>query len=65
VRIEARLLMSVQAFVRPGGQLFLFRSASGAPPDPMTPPLAWHATYPLIESLRSRLIVLRKQDLGR
>jgi 16S rRNA (guanine527-N7)-methyltransferase len=65
VRIETRLLMSMQAFVKPGGQLFLFRSASGDPPDPMTPPLTWHATYPLIESLRSRLIVLEKRDLRR
>jgi 16S rRNA (guanine527-N7)-methyltransferase len=65
VRIETRLLMSMQAFVRPGGQLFLFRNTSGDAPDPMTPPLAWHATFPLIESLRSRLVVLEKRDIRR
>ena len=31
----------------------------------MTPPLSWTATYPLIESLRSRLVVLTKGQFGR
>jgi 16S rRNA (guanine527-N7)-methyltransferase len=61
VRIEARLLMSLQAFVKPGGHLFLFRSASGNTPANLTPPLAWRATYPLIESLGSRLVVVEKR----
>src|SRR5687767_12373071 len=65
VRIETRVLMSLQAFVRPDGQLFLFRSTSGDPAESMTPPLAWRATYPLIESLQSRLVVLEKRDLTR
>ena len=65
VRIEARLLMSLQAFVKPGGQLFLFRSASGNAPDNLTPPLAWRATYPLIESLGSRLVVVEKRQTRR
>ena len=63
VRIEARVLMSLQAFVRPRGQIFLFRSASGDAPESITPPLAWRATYPLIESLRSRLVVLEKREI--
>lgn len=62
VRVETRLLMSLQAFVRPGGQLFLFRSTSGDAPESLVPPLSWRATYPLIESLRSRLVVLEKRD---
>jgi 16S rRNA (guanine527-N7)-methyltransferase len=65
VRLERRVLMSLQAFVKPHGQLFLFRSTSGDAPDSLTPPLAWHATYPLIESLRSRLVVLEKRDIRR
>jgi 16S rRNA (guanine527-N7)-methyltransferase len=65
VRVETRVLMSLQAFVRPGGDLFLFRSTSGEAPESLTPPLAWRATYPLIESLRSRLVVLEKRDLRR
>jgi 16S rRNA (guanine527-N7)-methyltransferase len=65
VRIEGRVLMSLQAFVRPGGQLFLFRGSGRAdPPETMTPPLSWKATVPLLESLRSRLVVLDKR-MGR
>lgn len=65
VRVEPRVLMSLQAFVRPQGHLFLFRSTSGDAPESLTPPLAWRATYPLIESLRSRLVVLEKRDIRR
>ena len=62
VRIETRVLMSLQAFVRPGGQLFLFRSTTGDAPESLTPPLSWRATYPLLESLQSRLVVLEKRE---
>jgi 16S rRNA (guanine527-N7)-methyltransferase len=62
VRIEARVLMGLQAFVRPGGQLLLFRSSAGPDPsDALTPPLNWKATFPLVESLRSRLVVIEKR----
>lgn len=63
VRIEARILTSLQAFVRSGGHLFLFRGTVTADPlETITPPLTWHATYPLIESRRSRLVVLEKRE---
>jgi 16S rRNA G527 N7-methylase RsmG len=65
VRLEARTLMTLQAFIKPGGLAFLFRAS--ATPDPsrtLTPPLSWRATYPLVESLRSRLVVLEKQSVG-
>jgi 16S rRNA (guanine527-N7)-methyltransferase len=65
VRVETRVLMSLQAFLRPEGQLFLFRSTSGDAAESITPPLAWRATYPLVESLQSRLVVLEKLDLKR
>jgi 16S rRNA (guanine527-N7)-methyltransferase len=66
VRIEMRVLMTLQAFLRPQGVLFLFRTAGGSDPtDALTPPLAWRATYPLLESLRSRLVVLEKRPIGR
>ena len=66
VRLESRVLRGLQAFVKPGGQLLLFRSTSGVDvPADLPPPLAWSATYPLVESLRSRLVVLRKQPVGR
>lgn len=63
VRVESRVLMSLQAFVKPGGQILLFRSAGG--PPALTPPLVWVSTFPLIESLQSRLVVLKKQQIGR
>jgi 16S rRNA (guanine527-N7)-methyltransferase len=66
VRVEARVLMSLQAFVKPGGHLFLFRGATGSDPsETVHPPLSWKATYPLIESLRSRLVLLEKRTIGR
>jgi len=62
VRVESRILIGLQALVRPGGQIFLFRSSTGTDPsEAVTPPLIWRATFPLIESLRSRLVVLDKR----
>lgn len=64
VRVETRVLLGLQAFLRPGGQLFLFRGpASTDPADAAPPPLAWLATYPLVESLRSRLVILTKRQM--
>lgn len=65
VRVEPRLLSSLQAFVRPGGLLFLFRGATVTPAsEAFPPPLAWVATFPLVESLRSRLVVVEKRLVG-
>ena len=62
VRLDARVLAALQSFVRSGAQLFLFRGPSGpSPPESVAPPLSWVATYPLLDSLRSRLVVLRKE----
>ncbi len=66
VRVEPRLLSNLQAFLKPRGLLFLFRGATAADPsETVPPPLAWSATFPLLESLRSRLIVLEKRQVGR
>lgn len=66
VRLETRTLLVLQAFTRPGGLVFLFRgSGSAGSSETVTPPLAWKATYPLLESLRSRLVVLEKRPVGR
>ena len=62
VRVETRILLSLQAFIRPGGQLFLFRGPAATDPSEVAPPpLSWEATYPLVESLRSRLVVLARR----
>jgi 16S rRNA (guanine527-N7)-methyltransferase len=64
VRVETRVLLGLQAFIKPGGQLFLFRGpVSIDPAEVAPPPLTWKATYPLVESLRSRLVVLAKRQL--
>jgi 16S rRNA (guanine527-N7)-methyltransferase len=65
VKLDARLLMSLQAFLRPGGELFLFRGPSGAEvPSTVVPPLFWRSTHTLLESDRSRLVILAKAVVG-
>ena len=62
VRVEGRVLRGLQAFVKPQGELFLFRGSRDEPAG-IEPPLRWRATYPLVEGLRSRLVVLQKGEL--
>jgi hypothetical protein len=64
VRVESAMLMNLQAFVKPGGELFLFRAASSGAGSPgaLMPPLSWKATYPLLENQGSRLVVLAKRE---
>jgi 16S rRNA G527 N7-methylase RsmG len=66
VRIEARVLRTLQAFLVTGGALMLFRGPSGpAEPAMVVPPLRWTRTVPLLESLQSRLTLLTKQSVPR
>lgn len=61
VRIETRTLNTLQAFLRPGGKLMLFRGpGKNDLEDSPPPPLSWMATYPLVDSLHSKLVVLSK-----
>lgn len=61
VRVEQRLLVHIQAFLRLGGRILLFRTSTGADAPPLVaPPLVYEATWTLVDTLRSRLIVLRK-----
>src|SRR4030095_6601791 len=65
VRIEPRVLSNLLAFLKTRGLLFLLRGAPTADPsETVPPPLVWSATYPLLESLRSRLVVLEKRPVG-
>jgi 16S rRNA (guanine527-N7)-methyltransferase len=63
VRIESRVLMSLQAFVKPAGQLFLFRSGLNTPAA-ITPPLFWSGAHTLLDSQASSLVVLEKREVG-
>lgn len=61
VRVERKTLLTLQAFLRPGGKLLLFRGASKTDlEDSPPPPLSWMATYPLVDALHSKLVVLSK-----
>lgn len=61
VRVEIRSLMTLQSFVRPGGELFLFRSNTPVKSlVAVPPPLSLKATHPLTESSQSQLLVISK-----
>lgn len=65
VRAETRVLTSLQAFLKTGGTMVLFRGPEGpAQPTTVVPPLEWSGTFPLIDSLQSRLTVLTKRQIG-
>lgn len=65
VRVEPRVLMTLQAFVKPGGSLLLFRGPAGPEiPPGVLHPLEWQSTDPLVEALQSRLSTLRKRSPG-
>jgi 16S rRNA (guanine527-N7)-methyltransferase len=60
VRVEVRTLLTLQAFVKPAGLVFMFRGPSGPDVPELVPPLRWVVTVPLVETLQSRLTVLQK-----
>jgi 16S rRNA (guanine527-N7)-methyltransferase len=65
VRVEPRVLLGLQAFLRPGGEFLLFRGPTGTEtPAALSPLLVPQATYGLVESLQSRLLVLKKREVG-
>jgi len=62
VRVEPRVLLGLQAFLRPGGEFLLFRGPTGAElPSTLTPLLVPKGIFPLLESSQSRLMVLGKR----
>jgi len=60
IRVEVRTLLTLQAFVKPGGVIFLFRGPSGPDSPDLVPPLRWAGTFALAESVQSRLTILQK-----
>ncbi len=63
VRVQLSTLMAMQAFLKPGGRLTLFRGP-GEPSLPSLPTLTLESDESLVESLRSRLVILRKAPLS-
>lgn len=61
VRVERRTLLSLQAFMKPGALLFLFRTgAMTGERDLASPPLTWAASHPLCSTIRSHLAIFQK-----
>lgn len=61
VRVEPRTLNTLQAFLRPGGKMLLFRGSTISDLEgALSPSLSLMATYPLVDALHSRLVVLSK-----
>jgi len=64
VRVDGRTLANLQAFLKPAGKLLLFRALGASDIPGLPPTLSISATVPLIESLRSRLLVIEKRRPG-
>lgn len=64
VRVEPKILLGLQAFLKPGGEFLLFRGPSAADEAAVTPLLVPQGNYGLVESLQSRLLVLKKREVG-
>lgn len=65
VRVDFRTLSGIQAFVKPGGRFFLFRPTETQPAMDLPPTLVVSESVPLVESLRSQLVILEKRVVGR
>jgi 16S rRNA (guanine527-N7)-methyltransferase len=62
VRVQLTTLVATQAFLKPGGRLALFRGP-GEEALPSVQMLRMESDEPLVENLRSRLLILRKAAL--
>jgi 16S rRNA (guanine527-N7)-methyltransferase len=58
VRLDAKLLTGLQAFLKPGGLVFLFRTSASESPSWSVPPFRHRELVPLGDS--SRLAILEK-----
>ncbi|MBI1872962.1 MAG: 16S rRNA (guanine(527)-N(7))-methyltransferase RsmG [Acidobacteria bacterium] len=62
VRVEARMLVGFQAFLKPGGRLLLFQSSGEAEPSANVLSFEVEGAHVLVDSLASRLLILRKRQ---
>jgi len=60
VKMSAGVLAQLQALVRGGCRMFLFRSPGEDHGCGDIPSVRWRGTYPLLESAKSQLVVLEK-----
>ncbi len=66
VRVEPRTLASLQALIRPKGQMLLFKGLGVEQSEEnYQPPFTYVGTHPLAESIQSQLVVLEKIEAGR
>ena len=65
VRVSAGVLNAMQAFVKPGGSLMLFKPSGNEELDAkVAPPLRLRSSHRLIDSLQSRIVILQKRSNG-
>jgi 16S rRNA (guanine527-N7)-methyltransferase len=64
VKVDRKLLATIQSFIKPGGLLFLFGSMASPSLDIGAPHLSHIASHVLIQQRGSRLEILRKSDAG-
>jgi 16S rRNA (guanine527-N7)-methyltransferase len=61
VKAEKKTMMGLQAFLKPGGLLFLFRTNSTSA-ELFAPPLVWQANHSLLPALNTELAIFVKSD---
>lgn len=62
VKVEKKTMMGLQAFLKPGGRLFLFRTNSARNGEVSAPPLMWQGSHSLLPALNSELAVFVKSS---
>jgi 16S rRNA (guanine527-N7)-methyltransferase len=62
VKPEKKTMIGLQAFLKPGGLLFLFRTNSARESEVSTPPLIWQGSHSLLPALNSELAVFVKSS---
>ncbi len=62
VKVDPSTLLTIQAFLKPGGTLLNFTAM--ADPGPLPPPLRLRAVHTLVAENQSRLAVMLKQRIG-
>jgi 16S rRNA (guanine527-N7)-methyltransferase len=62
VKVEKKTMIGLQAFLKPGGSLFLFRTNAARESEVSIPPLMWRCSHSLLPALNSELAVFVKSS---